>query len=231
MIKIRLDVGQINYEKSLENLLPRLYERYRGEKELSILKKLIVRLGDDAVPVAKQLFKYLDTDARDQILIWAVNSHSEQLADSLSRHIAEAFSGAVIVMGAIQGKDVSGPGLTLYASNVSIDYDELIKSPMLSGGVLKGAARTAIQLANPETREKTCISLLSSALVKSKLISIIAESLQKAGLVVTLQDIELQIDNAIRLSGPGGEAHREIPDAIEDLLLDAFVSVLTDRSR
>ena len=151
-------------------------------------------------------------------------------AASIFARMAEMFSGNAIAIGGLYGQDQPGPSITLYVAKVKIDYKKLFDSPIFSG-VLGGAGKIALQISKPETLEKTGIKLLSSDVVKPKFISILSDSLQKAGLFLTIGDIDLMEDSGIDLPAPTKDPAKDeglLPDAIEDQILDAIAAWLKD---
>ena len=68
MLKIKIEVREINYEKCFGSLIPQLIEECRSNTEPTELEKMLVRLGPDTVSLVDKLLGFLDTDTRDQIL-------------------------------------------------------------------------------------------------------------------------------------------------------------------
>lgn len=226
---IRFEVQDINYEECFRNLIPQMISRTKGQPNLSEPEKLLIRLGDDAVPVLLKLLSYFDTDTRDQLFVWLLGDNQDMFISTANTEMKEMFGGDAIVIGGLYAQDLPGPGIMLYATQVDIDYKQLVASPMFSG-VLGGAAKIALKLASPETVEKTGIKLLSSNLVKPVFISTLSDSLQKAGLILALGDVELMDDTGMDLPTPKTSSKEEglLPDAIEDQILDAVAAWLKD---
>ncbi len=225
---IRLHVQEINYERCFENLLPRIIEDFRRKADRSELEKLLVRLGSDAVPVMKKMLRYFNTDARDQLFLWLLEENQEAFVGTANEQLAKKFEGDAIVIGGLCGRDLPGPEMALYAADVNIDVEQLINGPVL-GGVLGGAAKMALMISSPAKLEKKGIKLLSSDLVKPALLSILSDSLEGAGLILTLGDVELMDDGAADLPAPMVEPGKDeglLPDEIEDRIIDAIAEWL-----
>lgn len=241
MLSIRLEIDQIDYEKSLGNLLPPVVEKCRAKSSPSEPEKLLRRLGPDAVPVAQKLLGYLGDKGRDAVIVWLVEDRREDLTAAANRYLEEALPGGVIRIGGLRAEDRPGPRLGVLAYGVRIDYAALLKSPLVESGVaslgndnpfLKGAAKFALQMGakmSPETLEKQGIALLSSDAVKAKLLTGLSEGLEKMGLVVRFRDMALKTDDAAPPAQPKPAGDQGlIPDAIEDFLLDALCALLRD---
>ena len=228
---IRFYVKEIDYEKCVENLIPQMIEDCQGKSNLSELEKLLVKLGDDAVPVMMKLLRYFDTDARDQLFAWILEDQQDMFVSTANKEIGKIFSEGTIVIGGFCAKDTPGPEITLFATDVKIDYEQLVESPALGGGLLGGAAKVAYQLSGPASFEKNGIKLLSSDLVKPMLMTTLSDSLEEAGLALTLGDVELLDDHVVDLPAPMVEPGKDeglLPDAIEDRILDAVAGWLRD---
>lgn len=230
MLAIRLEVAEINYEKCFENLIPRMVEDCESQSDLTEVEKLLLRLGSDAVPVIKKMLRYLDTDTRDQIFVWLLEGFQDMFVNTANKQMQEQFAGDAIVIGGFYAEDQPGPGITLYAAQVRIDFEKLVNSPAL-GGVIGGAAKLALRISKPEKLEKKGIRLLSSDLVKPLFISALSDSLEKAGLILAIGDVELVDDSDIVLPPPMMDPSKDeglIPDEIEDRILDGIAAWLKD---
>ena len=226
MTSISFEVQTINYENSFRSLIPKLTEAYRLNKNPAGLEKLIIKLGDDIVPVAEKLLSFLDIDTRDQILVWLVGKQHENIVNSVNKALHDMLGGPAVVIGTIYAQDHPGTKISLHAVQVKTDSKQLIDSPALTG-IAGGVAKLAFMLSDPETIEKEAIKLLSSDYVKPKLISALSESLQKAGVYITLNDVVISEDpgndNIQRMTDPDKDEGL-LPDAIEDKILDAIAA-------
>ena len=132
------------------------------------------------------------------------------------------------MLGVVYVEDQPGTKLRLHAGQVRTDSTQLVDSPVLTG-IVGGVAKLALMFSNPETVEKDVIKLLSSDYVKSKLISALSDSLNKAGLDITLSDVVVSADNGEgkipRITDPDKDEGL-LPDAIEDKIIDALVAWL-----
>lgn len=230
MIKISFEVQEINYEKSFESLIPQLTEGCKANPEPTEMEKLIVRLGDDTVPLVKKLLGFLDTDTRDQIIVWLLESLHDDLVSSANAAMREMLGGDAIVIGALYALDKPGPKISLHAVQVKTDSKQLIDSPALTG-ITGGAAKLAFRIAKAETIEKEAVKLLSSDMIKPKIISVMSDSLREAGLHLTLSDIVITEDPGTekipRMLDPNKDEGM-LPDALEDKIIDALVAWLKE---
>ena len=230
MIKICIEVKKIDYEKIFESMLPKLTEECRSKTEPNELEKLIDRLGADTVPLMKKLISFLDTDTRDQIIVWLIESQRDTLINTANKAIHDLLGGDAVVIGDLYAHDEPGTRISLYAAQVKIDSRQLAESPTLTG-FTGGLAELILRISDPETIEKEGIKLLSSDYVKPKIISALADGLSEAGMHITLDDLKIMEDTGevkvLRKTDPEKDEGL-LPDAIEDKIIDAFAAWLKE---
>ena len=228
MIKIGCEVREINYEKCFESLIPKVTEECRSRKDPTEIDKLIARLGDDAAPVVNKLMGFLDTDTRDEIIVWLLEMQQGMIVESVNKALHDMLGGDAVVIGDLYALDRPGTKISLYAGKVKTDSKILAESPALTG-ISGGLAKLALRISDTETIEKDVISLLSADYVKSKLISVLSDSLSKAGLHISISDLVVREDSGRemipRITDPDKDEGL-IPDAIEDKIIDALVAWL-----
>ena len=239
MINFTVYIEKIDYEKSIENLLPQIAAEFSAKKARGGLEQFIVRLGNDAVPVSKKLLGYMDDSLKDGLTVWMAESRQAQIVGTVNQHLNALFGESVMKIGAVTAEDRPGTKLALYVSRVDIDYAALMKSPAVSSaldqiggnsGFLKGAAMFALQMASkasPEALEKQGIALLSSDRVKPKLLSALSGAFSRIGLTAELGDLSVRPGEgpAPKSSGDGS-----LPEALKSALMDAVIAFLKDKA-
>ena len=142
--------------------------------------------------------------------------------------LEEMLGGKIVVIGGFTGEDLPGPRMILGATGVKIDYEKLVKSPLLSGNVFGNAVKFAVQIAGPAAIEKQAINILASDLVKPKILSALSDALQKMGLIVTLQNMTIREETGEYQPDAAENDEGYIPDAVEDQLMDAVIAWMKD---
>ena len=230
MIKISLEVQKINYEKCFENLIAPLVKECESKKEPNEIEKFIARLGDDTVPLVEKLLSFLDVDARDQIIVWLLEDQQEMIIKSVNEAIHNALGVDAFKIGALYAQDRPGTKIAIHAAQIKMDSKQLAESPALTG-LVGGAAKLAFSLTESETIEKEGVKLLSSEYINPKLVSMLADGLHEAGLDISIRDIVIAEDSGKyeipHLRDPEKDEGL-LPDAIEDKLINAFVSWLKE---
>lgn len=228
MIKISLEVQEINYEKCFENLIPQLTKDFKSSTDPTEIDKLIIRLGNDLVPVVNRLVGFLDTDTRDQIIVWMVEEMQDTIVDSVNKALHDYLGVDAVIIGTLYAQDQPGTRISLHAGQVRTDSTQLTDSPALTG-IIGGIAKFAFMFSDPGAVEKDVINLLSSEYVKPKIISTLSDGLHKAGLQVTVSDILVSEDTGKgkipRMKDPEKDEGL-LPDVIEDKIIDALVAWL-----
>ena len=228
MIKISFEVREINYEKCFESLIPKVTEECRSKEDPTEIDKLIVRLGDDAAAVVNKLMGFLDTDTRDEIIVWLLEKQQDVILDSVNKALQDMLGGDAVVIGTLYALDRPGTKISLHAGKVKTDSKKLAESPALTG-ISGGLAKLALKITDPETVEKEVIGLLSADYVKTRLISVLSDSLSKAGLHISLSDVTVRKDSGREMIPRMTDPEKDeglLPDAIEDRIIDALAAWL-----
>ena len=223
MLTIQLEIEKIDYERSLANILPQMVDKLAEKQAPSDMERYLVKLGGDAVPVAKKLLGYMEISTKDALIVWLINSRQAEFAGTANSYMEETLSGKVVQIGGFSAEDLPGTRLNLSAVQVSIDYLALFNSPIFSDSPVSGAARLALKMMSPEMLEKQSITLLNSELVKPKVLSTISEGVRRSGLAVTFRDIKLTEGTVVPEQG---DPH--LPDSIKDALADALIQWLRE---
>ena len=238
MLNIRLEISRIDYRKCVEALLPPLVEHCAAKEHPNELDSFLAKLGPDAAPAACAVLDEMDTDAKDKMVVWLVASHKERMRNAANRHLAELLGGPLIRIGYLIARDRPGSRMTLMASQVAVDYAELLKSPLVTEGVeklggenaiLKGAAKLAIQMGthlSPENLEKQGVALLNTRRIKERLMAELAAGLRQAGLDIEVEDMVAESTSVIQLPAALDPDEGLIPDAFEEELMGALVAQL-----
>ena len=231
MLDIRLEIGQINYHRCIEAMLPPLVEHCAAKANPNELDRFLAGLGADAVPAACAVLDSMNTDEKDKMVIWLIMSHEERLRSATNRHLAAYLGGPLVRIGRFAAIDQPGTRMTLLASQVEVDYAALLESPLVTdgierigtdNGVLKSAAKMMLTMGKlmPAAKlEKYGLSLLGSGGIKEKMMSAISDGLKKAGLDITLNDLTAEISRPAALSETMAA---QIPAGYEKELMDAL---------
>ena len=232
MIGISLDIEKIDYDKSVEGLLPPVLGWIAGNEKLKEADRFIKKLGPDAVPAVKKLLGYLDADAKDEIIVWLVSRHAEQLRKTSEEYLGSTFPG-VFQIGSVSAENKPGSRLVFKAERVEVKYAALLDSPLVEervgqgNGLLKGAAKL-LSLIPAAQLEKQGTALLKTEKVQSKILAALTSGFEKAGLYATVRamDVETAAAETVPDTAEAGGTEGLIPDAFEDALFDGIAAWL-----
>ena len=235
MLNFTLQIENINYEKSVEALLPQLLKSASAKETPNSFEQFLVKLGADTVPVAKKLLGYMNTDVKDGLVVWVTASQQAKIVETVNQQLASTLGNSVMKIGALFAEDRPGTRLAFYASQIETDYAALMDSPLaasamgqMGGGLMKGAAKFALSMASkasPDTLEKQAVNLLSSDRVKQKILTAVSDALKKVGLEAQLGDMTVQSVNVTSLPL---RTDAKFPPELKDGLFDAAAALLRD---
>ena len=236
MINITLKIARIDYDKSVETLLPQLVKEAAAKENPNGLEQFLVKLGRDTVPVVRKMLGYMDDSLKDGLVVWVTENQQPRIAETVNQQLAGVLGDSVMKIGALFAEDRPGTELALYASRIETDYAALLDSPLASsalgqmsgGGLMKGAAKFALSMASkasPDALEKQAISLLTSDRVKPKILGVMSDSLKKIGLEAELGDMTVQSVNVTALPM---RSEKKFPPELKDKLMDSAAALLRD---
>ena len=243
MLFIKFDIEKVDYEESVENLLPVFVEKCKKTGGSNMLKRLIVKLDDKATPVSLKLLRNFDEATRNAVLVKLVTDHRERLTDTLNHYLEAVLPGNVIHIGKL-AVGLDGGKLVLWASEVEIDYPELLKSELVkkNAGYLAEEAANRIGGGNkllgktmratlrvlgmgarvaPDEVEELSVLILRSEAVKAKLMPVLVKALQKRGFAVEVMSITFEMAQQ-----PEEMNFESSWDSLEEPILDALAAWL-----
>lgn len=233
-VDIRLDIAQLDHQACVRALLPRLVEHCAAKAQPNELDRFLARLGPDAANAACALLDDMSVDARDRMIVWLVSAHEERMRNSANRRLGALLGDNVVRIGRFCAVDRPGSRLMMQASDVAVDWQALLKSPVVGEGIdrlggensiLKGAAKLVIQMGSHlsgESLERQGISLFNTERVKRRLTDVLQDALRQEGLDVTIEALTVERSGAAPLPVQATADEGMIPDAFEDELLDAL---------
>ena len=188
MFDIRITIGTIGYEQTITALFPAVLEKCRGIQDPNLLLRLLLELGEDALPVLLGVMERLQGKAQNEYLRTDAWGKSFVIRNVYIEH--------------------TGKGLELAGKGVSVDLRALAESEKArekiyeaaavfagsgsigrilgscAGSMLKQAAKAV-----PEETEKLGLKLLQREDVKNKLMALAQTALEKRGLDLELKSL------------------------------------------
>lgn len=208
MFDIRITIGKIDYEKTIISLFPAALDKCRTLQNPSLLFRLFLELGEDAMPVLLGIMQQLPESAKQELLCQFMNNYHKVLTDKLNEYLQEDTLGKNFKILDLYIKQTS-EGLELIGEGISIDYKTLLESENVrfkinktasdalinfggigkifanhAGDVLKKAVETV-----PRETEKLGLKLIQRQDIKDKLKNLAQTMLQKKELILELKTL------------------------------------------
>ena len=207
MFDIRITIGTIGYEQTITALVPAVLEMCRGIQDPNLLLRLLLELGEDALPVLLGVMERLQGKAKQELLCQCMNAYQTVLTEKLNEYLRTDAWGKSFVIRNVYIEH-TGKGLELAGKGVSVDLRALAESEKArekiyeaaavfagsgsigrilgscAGSMLKQAAKAV-----PEETEKLGLKLLQREDVKNKLMALAQTALEKRGLDLELKSL------------------------------------------
>ena len=231
---IRLEIAQLDHQACVRALLPRLVAHCAAKTQPNELDRFLAQLGPYAASAACALLDDMSADERDRMIVWLVSAHEERMRSSANRRLGALLGENVVRIGRFCALDRPGSRLTMQASDVAVDWQTLLKSPVVDEGIdrlggensiLKGAAKLVLQMGahlSGENLERQGILLLNTERVKRRLTEVLQDALRQEGLDVTIEALTVERSGASSL--PAQAAAGTLPSAFEDGFLNALAA-------
>lgn len=247
MLFIKFDLEKVDYEMSVEALLPIFVKKCAGKDKGNMLERMVNKLGDRTTPVALKLLQYFDDATKDAVLVNLINDHQDRLSTSLNKYLESILPGNIIHIGGLVAGLNDSRKLTLRASEVEVNYKELLQSELVVSnvdhlaqkfaekiGIGKGlfgrAAKFALKAGaglSSDDLEKQGVQILSAEPIQAKLVPSLTKALQERGLAVETMSVSFETTIETDLSHSGSDIPIDWA-GLEDPIMDALAAWLTD---
>ena len=87
MFDIRITIGTIGYEQTITALFPAVLEKCRGIQDPNLLLRLLLELGEDALPVLLGVMERLQGKAKQELLCQCMNAYQTVLTEKLNEYL------------------------------------------------------------------------------------------------------------------------------------------------
>lgn len=253
MISGTIVISDIEYEKCFRSLFPALVRKIDAMENPGTAFRFMTKMGDDLLPVMLKIMDHISNEEKEKLLLGMIDLFQEPICTSLNRFLSNQEAGRGIRIGRIGAlKEEGGENLFLVITGVSIDYGLLVKTNLVNQNIdaymdnltrwkwlgessfLKGTAKLALRAGAkivPEEMERKGMELLNRPDIKKRVMCLIPEGLEKAGLYLTVQDFSLKEDtvkeepDTVRIE-EDSKAGFKLPEEMEEILLNGVVAYL-----
>ena len=84
MFDIRITIGTIGYEQTITALFPAVLEKCRGIQDPNLLLRLLLELGEDALPVLLGVMERLQGKAKQELLCQCMPDSTDRKIERIS---------------------------------------------------------------------------------------------------------------------------------------------------
>lgn len=238
MLSASVKISDIDYEKTLRQMFPDIKAKIEAMESGNMAVRLFKKLGDDALPVALSLLGQLEWETETELLVHLVNTYSTDICRELNKALAKNEWGKNVVIGSLWVEQQNN-GLCLQARNVKANYKALIDmagkdrklGTLLDG--LMGFAKVGVKLLlglAPDALERKALDLLWRGENKKKLMTMAKDALDKYGVALKLDDIQLMQENVPAVKVIEAKPQFTLPEKLETELLDAVAGFLKGKA-
>lgn len=256
MINARINISEIDYEKSLANLFPVGLEKCRKMEKPNLAIRFLLKMGDTSMEAALGILNRMDEKSKGELLCGLVNLYCQEIQSVVNALLQKDEMGRNIYIGDIYMAQNPDGRLLLVGRNIKIDYGSLmkndtvkqkigdfagkaIKKTMFGGNdtLRKVVEDTAGSVAGfavgaaPNMAEKKALSVISRQENKNRLLHMAEQVLEERGLCVNLEDFVFAQEAFSGIQDEvivkgAKERKIELSPALEDALLDAVAGYL-----
>lgn len=256
MIHVRINISEIDYEKSFANLFPMGMQKCRKMENSNLAVRFLLKTGDASMAAALGILNLMDEKSKGELLFELVNLYCREILSALDGLLQKDELGRNICIGDIYMAQDSEGRLSLIGRNIKVDYSGLMKNNSVkqkigdyAGKTIKktifggsdtlrkvveetagSVAEFAVGVA-PDMAEKKVLSVMNKEENKNRLLHMAEQVLEERGLCVRLEDFVFvqEMCSEIQDKAVVEEAKErkfELSPALEEELLNAAAGYL-----
>lgn len=254
MINVRINISEIDYEKSFASLFPVGIEKCRKMENPNLAVRFLLKMGDASMTAALGVLNLMAEKSKGELLCGLVNLYGREILSALNGLLQKDELGKNICIGDLyMAQDLEGR-LSLIGKNIKVDYSGLMKNETVKQKIGNYAGKTikktifggsdtlrkvvedtagsvaefAVGMA-PDMAEKKALSVMNQNENKNRLLHMAEQVLEEKGLCVKLEDFamvqEAAMENKIVVNDKQ-KRNLELSPALENELLDAVAGYL-----
>lgn len=246
MLRAKIKIGRIDYEKSFAELFPEVQKKLAGIESENAAVRFLRKMGNSSMTAVLGIMGFLGEREKQEILCVLANMYAGEIEGKLNEALQNDEIGKYIRISGISiGQSTAGE-LEVIAEQVEIDYRGLVQNPTVqqkigeaAGGMTRGlgafqrfASNNAGPLARaaalvmPSEVEKIGLNILQKEENKRRIRDLAEKTLAEKGIWLTLKDMELQ-----PVTGEAEPQRKTAPKSVfsrelEEKLMDAVVEYL-----
>lgn len=209
MLTTTIEIKNINHETTFRNIYPAISGKVMEWKTKNLIIRLLQQLGDASLPILISLLYQLPESTKNELLVRVLNSYAPVLKDKLNEELKEDEWGKCFRVGSlsVDRQTVEQQDSIIFSiRHIEVDYHALLNHNRVSNALnkhlgmflplAKPVANLAVAIA-PNTLERKGLEYLWDEESKLRLIDLIKNALNKYGVEIELDDMQLMQDEKI----------------------------------
>lgn len=256
MINVRINISEIDYEKSFANLFPVGIEKCSKMDNPNLAVRFLLKMGNASMTAALGILNLMEEKSKGELLCGLVNLYCREILSALNGLLEKDELGRNICIGDIYMVQDSEGRLSLIGRNIQVDYSGLMKNDTVKqkisdyagksikktifGGsdvlqkVVEDTAGSMAEFAvgiAPDMTEKKVLSVMNKEENKIRLLHMAEQVLKERGLCVGLEDFVFVQEMVSGIQGKAivedaKERKFELSPVLEEELLGAVAEYL-----
>lgn len=230
MLNIKMKVASIDYPATFHTLYPLLSAHFMKADGQSLLKSLIVSLGDNAEKVFLSWLPYLEETDRRKLIAGIVSQNSPRLTALMNEKLQSFEIGKSIQAEAVQAY-LAEEDLFIGLDGVKLDLQKLVDpiakkrdlNPIVALGV-----KALVKLDATFAEEKG-VSFISTPEIKCEILKALQNVLTGKGIAVTVEDIDITYIPG-EFTPPTAGTGKILDNESEKIIVNALARYLLDNT-
>lgn len=220
MYEINIRLERIDYEQTINSLFPRLINDCASEDEPSMVFRLLKKLDDTAMVIAKDLLALISDEDKMELLKYLVNFYNSDLTSLINKLLREYVDDEAEMSGLIARRCEDYP-LSLVLCDVNIRLVALAEK--LPSGIAL-LLKPILKLGGGH--EKAILDFVQkNKYIWGTLLSKLESKLHQKGFYVYIQDIEIS-ESIPSIDSAHSKVKPSLPRELEDSIIDALSTYL-----
>ncbi len=219
MYEINVILERIDYDKTINTLLPGFIEKCYSKDSRNMIFKLLKKLDDTALVIASDILSLVSENDKMELLKCLVNFYDSELTTVINRLLRESVDEGAELGGLVIRGDSSR--LRLVLCNVKLDFTALAnKLPSSAAMLLKPLLKMGGE------HEKSILRFVQqNKYIWGALISKLEKKLHEKGFFVYIQDIEIS-ESVPALNYVNTDRSFALTPELEDSIINALALYL-----
>lgn len=225
MYEINIRLERIDYDKTINSLLPGIIKKCSGKDDRNMIFRLLAKLDDTALVIARDILALITEKDKMELLKCLVNFYDSDLTSVINRMLKEHIDEGA-ELGGLVVRDWGESQLQLVLCNAKINFSSLVnKLPAAVAMMLKPLMRMG------SDGERSILRFAQqNKYIWGTLISKLESKLHEKGFYLYIQDIEIT-EGSTALNAFNHDRKFALSEELEETIIDAVSVYLKARCK